>query len=108
MNAVTNKSHRTNTFKWLLKREFWENKGGFFWAPVVAGIVSLVLLIGVIATFEIKVAPTIGDQHIVTDDGTRIQMNGLDLKALSQNMSPAEAEAQGAISGSHVWFHSGV
>ena len=32
------------TFGWLLRREFWENKGGFFWAPVVAGIVSLVLL----------------------------------------------------------------
>ena len=26
-----------NTFKWLLKREFWEHKGGFFWTPVVVG-----------------------------------------------------------------------
>ena len=82
-------------FKLLLKREFWENKGGFFWAPVVAGIVSLVLLVGVIATFEIKVAPEIGSQHIVTDDGTRIQMNGLDLKALSQSMSPADMQQLG-------------
>ena len=31
------------TFYWLVKREFWEHKGGFFWAPVVAGIVFLVL-----------------------------------------------------------------
>lgn len=82
-------------FKLLLKREFWENKGGFFWAPVVAGIVSLVILIGVIATFEIKVAPEIGNQHIVTDDGTRIQMNGLDLKALAQHMSPADMQQLG-------------
>jgi ABC-2 type transport system permease protein len=31
------------TFHWLVKREFWEHKGGFFWAPVVAGIVFVVL-----------------------------------------------------------------
>ncbi len=28
-------------FKLLLRREFWENKGGFFWAPIVAGIIAL-------------------------------------------------------------------
>mgnify|MGYP006178734237 CR=1 FL=1 len=27
----------------LLKREFWENRGGFFWAPVVvSGIIALI------------------------------------------------------------------
>ncbi len=31
-----------NTMKWLLKREHWEHKGGFFWAPiVVSGIIAL-------------------------------------------------------------------
>src|SRR5690606_18760599 len=29
--------------RWLLQREFWEHKGGFFWAPLVAGAVSLLL-----------------------------------------------------------------
>ena len=28
-----------NTFKWLLKREFWEHKGGFFWLPIVVGAI---------------------------------------------------------------------
>jgi ABC-2 type transport system permease protein len=41
-----------NTMKWLLKREYWEHKGGFFWAPaVVSAILALflggTLLIGV-------------------------------------------------------------
>jgi ABC-2 type transport system permease protein len=27
-----------NTMKWLLRREFWENKGSMFWAPVVAAV----------------------------------------------------------------------
>ena len=41
MNAVT-QNHKTNTFKWLLKREFWENRGGFLWAPLITGaIISL-------------------------------------------------------------------
>ncbi|MBQ5939754.1 hypothetical protein [Massilia sp. AB1] len=34
-----------NTMKWLLRREFWEHKGAFFWAPVVVAA-ALVLLMG--------------------------------------------------------------
>lgn len=30
-----------NTFKWLLKREYWENRGGFFWAPIVVGAITV-------------------------------------------------------------------
>jgi len=36
MNAVTStlgKPSKPGAFKWLIKREFWENRGGFFWAP---------------------------------------------------------------------------
>lgn len=32
-----------NTFKLLLKREYWENKGGFLWAPAIAGAAFLAL-----------------------------------------------------------------
>ena len=50
MNAIVNESravppaaqpHPTHKLKWLLKREFWENKGGFFWAPLISGAVFL-------------------------------------------------------------------
>lgn len=38
-------------FKSLLRREFWENKGGFFWAPIVAGAIWLFFsLLGVITS----------------------------------------------------------
>ncbi|NHZ64663.1 hypothetical protein [Massilia genomosp. 1] len=30
-----------NTMKWLLKREFWEHKGAFFWAPLILGMVMV-------------------------------------------------------------------
>ncbi len=33
--------HPTHTFRMLLKREFWEHKGGFLWAPLIAGAIFL-------------------------------------------------------------------
>ena len=45
MNAVTTSNHKTHTFKWLLKREVWENRGGFGWAPVITGAIFLVMTI---------------------------------------------------------------
>ena len=37
-----------NTMKWLLRREFWEHKGGFVWAPLIAAIIMVVLVGGVV------------------------------------------------------------
>jgi ABC-2 type transport system permease protein len=56
MNAVTISNHKTNTFKWLLKREFWENRGGFLWAPLITGgIVSfLTAVMAVIGLVQVK------------------------------------------------------
>lgn len=50
MNAVA--THKTNTFQWLLKREFWENRGGFVWAPAITGIIAafFAAMAGLIAT----------------------------------------------------------
>lgn len=43
--------HPTHKFTLLLKREFWEHKGGFFWAPVVTGgILALLSLLGTITS----------------------------------------------------------
>jgi ABC-2 type transport system permease protein len=35
-----------NTMKWLLKREFWEHKGGFFWAPIIVSLIVTVITAG--------------------------------------------------------------
>lgn len=55
MNTVA-KISAFNHFKWLLKREFWENRGGFFWAPIIAGsIVSgLFTLLAIIGSSQNK------------------------------------------------------
>jgi len=44
------KTPALNEMYWLVKREFWEHRGGFLWAPVITGGVFLLLnLMGVIA-----------------------------------------------------------
>jgi len=43
--------HPTHVFKLLLRREFWENRGGFLWAPLITGvIVSVMAILGAITT----------------------------------------------------------
>jgi ABC-2 type transport system permease protein len=46
------------TFYWLVKREFWEHRGGFLWTPVIVGGVFLLLNLMGIVTGEV-----IGAQH---------------------------------------------
>jgi ABC-2 type transport system permease protein len=38
-----------NTFAWLVKREYWEHRGGFFWTPVwVSGVMLLLTVLGIV------------------------------------------------------------
>lgn len=79
--------HPTHTYKLLLKREFWEHKGGFFWAPLVAGGISLLLTIMaiVVGIVAMRKAADAGELNI---DG--VQVNGLDLGMLTQKLGPEE------------------
>jgi len=60
------------TFYWLIKREFWENRGSFLWAPVITGGVFLLLNIMGIITAEvlgarhgIQIGASGGLQHVI-------------------------------------------
>jgi ABC-2 type transport system permease protein len=53
--------------KWLLKREFWEHKGGFFWAPIVVSLIVMVVSAGTIlvgVTQGVKSKITINGQVV--------------------------------------------
>jgi ABC-2 type transport system permease protein len=83
-------------FKLLLRREFWENKGGFFWAPIITGIIaSAFATIGmIVATIFIQKAKSNGDfqDHFKIDNmegfkavgafGDGILANGMALSML--------------------------
>jgi ABC-2 type transport system permease protein len=49
MNAPARTLSKPGVFGWLLRREYWENRGGFLWAQVItAGIVLLFALLGAV------------------------------------------------------------
>lgn len=72
-------SHPVHKLKWLLRREFWEHKGGFLWAPVWAGGISLLLTLMALIFGQVAAKRAGG-----------ISINGLDLRQLTDNMSGEE------------------
>ncbi len=67
-----------NTMKWLVKREFWEHKGGFFWAPAVVGAIMTLFL-----AVTLIIGVTMGKQH-------GININGVQMNSLSDAMNASE------------------
>ncbi|RUL79716.1 hypothetical protein [Dyella choica] len=41
------------TLYWLAKREFWEHRGGFFWAPIITGGIFLLMTVLTITALEV-------------------------------------------------------
>ncbi|WP_297142528.1 hypothetical protein [Thermomonas sp.] len=82
-------THPTAKLKLLLKREYWEHKGGFFWAPIwAAGISLLFTLLGLItAEFAARKA-SFGNFKI----NGEVMVNGLDLNAITAQMSSGDME----------------
>jgi ABC-2 type transport system permease protein len=69
------------TFYWLMKREFWEHRGGFLWTPVITGGIFLLLNIMGIVTAEV-----LGGRHGITVGGNNVQalLANADAKDLTQ------------------------
>ncbi|TCT24521.1 ABC-2 transporter permease [Thermomonas haemolytica] len=83
--------HATHKLKLLLKREFWEHKGGFFWAPVWAGGISLVLTLMALVMAEVGLRRTATAHGGIQVDG-QVVVNGLDLSLLTDKMSPEDLQ----------------
>jgi ABC-2 type transport system permease protein len=83
-------AHRTHRFALLLRREFWEHKGGFMWAPFIAGAISLVLTMVFIVIAHVAAGRVSPDAEIMLDDGSSMSINGLDLGVLTSQLSPQD------------------
>lgn len=86
-----------NTY-WLVKREFWEHRGGFFWAPIITGGVFLLLNIMGIITAEvlgarhgIQIGGSNGVQHVIAE------MNAGDTSNVGMALDLAMYSAMGLI-----------
>jgi ABC-2 type transport system permease protein len=92
--------HATHKFKLLLRREFWEHKGGFFWAPIWASGISLLLTMMAVIVGEVMARRAIAEGHILIKDGARVPtdhvtINGLDLGAITGRMSAEDMQNLG-------------
>ena len=92
------KTPTLNNMFWLVKREFWEHRGGFFWAPVITGGVFLLLNIMGIITAEvvgarhgIRIGASGGLQRVIAD------MNAGDLSKVGLALDVAMYSAMGLI-----------
>ena len=94
--------HPTHTFRLLLRREFWEHRGGFLWAPLLAGAIFLLLAtmgIGVGELAARRVANS-SNHAMISTDGGKFEINGLDLSRLTEKMSADDMrELGGAVDG---------
>lgn len=80
---------KASTFKWMLKREYWENRGGFLYAPLIAGAISLVMsLIGIL--FGLLAMNRAAKSGNLVIDNESVNVNGLDLALLTKKL---DAEA---------------
>lgn len=87
-------AHRTHVFAQLLKREFWEHKGGFFWAPMVAGGIFLLLaLMGVGLGYMSRDQLPAGAEIKV--EGGSFKIAGLDLARVSETMTAHDLQELG-------------
>ncbi|KFN44658.1 hypothetical protein [Arenimonas oryziterrae] len=65
-----------NTFKWLMKREYWEHKGGLFWSQIVVGGL-MVLMMGI--TFMVALG---------TGKMQGMHVNGTEMHSLAEAVTP--------------------
>jgi ABC-2 type transport system permease protein len=85
--------HATHKFKLLLKREFWEHKGGFFWAPLIAGGIFLLLTVMGMITAEVARYKAAGRD--IDINGAHVQIGGLNLSMLTQHLKPEDLRQLG-------------
>jgi ABC-2 type transport system permease protein len=87
--------HATHKFGLLLKREFWEHKGGFLWSPVWAGGISLLLttMAGITGEVMLRRARDAGEG--LNFNGSHMSINGLDLGMLTSKLGPEDMRQLG-------------
>lgn len=74
------------TFYWLVKREFWEHRGGFLMAPMITGGIFLLLNLMAIITGEVM-----GAQH-----GINMAFGGNNLQSMAKSLDQNSMAMVGA------------
>lgn len=89
-------AHRTHVFAQLLKREFWEHKGGFFWAPMVAGGIFLLLALMGIGIGEVT-RQRLADHPVQIDGRSGLTLGNLNLGDVTRELSGKDLKELGQV-----------
>jgi len=89
-----------NTLSWLVKREYWEHRGGFFWAPVWTACIFLFFVLSALIVGEVMGA-RFGDK------GFQIHISG-PLNELIAHASPETIEKVGVTINAALATFAGV
>jgi len=70
----------TNKFSWLVRREFWEYRGAFFWAPVITAMIMLAIMLMMLVVAEVT-----AQQH-------GVNLNVFNLSAITSHVSDGDID----------------
>ena len=99
MNAIVNETRapvqvtqplQKNQMTWLLKREMWEHKGGFFWAPLITGAIFLFFTILGGGTGQFMLSRN--GAKVMDFEGQQIPLSQVDWDKLIAAASPKDLE----------------
>ena len=93
------------TFGWLLRREFWENKGGFFWAPVIAGIVVCTLALLASTAGALRMMSIEGRENFVKPAGEALSEHADKLGLVGDGSLLSGVGVVGLVLGFVVFFY---
>jgi ABC-2 type transport system permease protein len=97
--------NRMKTFYWLVKREFWEHRGSFVWAPIIAGAVFLLLNLMAIVTAEVlKIGPLAHADHV----SNGISIGGANLNLILQQLDADQRSQAGSALSVVMYSVAGV
>ncbi|MFL6709194.1 MAG: hypothetical protein ACJ8HI_13410 [Massilia sp.] len=85
-----------NTMKWLLRREYWEHKGSFFWAPAVVALV-MVAVVALTIGYGMAAQPMDGTTTVVINGHQVTHSNMINAMGPDGKAMMANAVANGYI-----------
>ena len=85
------------TYLWLIKREFWEHRGGFVWAPIWTGVAMLALLLLGLVAAEVSMYSHFGHTLKMGDTSTVVIEHGKVITSTENITIPPPGPQQLAI-----------
>lgn len=93
-----------NTMKWLVKREFWENKGIYLWTPLILAGLSALMYAGLV----LFAFPHAHNLNISQEAGANVQVNISMLSFIEKELATTGKSSALEAAASMYWVFMGI